>query len=497
MTKGCHHVFNRTRSAGLADAVATVAALAKSYAVIEFDLDGRILTANPRFLDALGYTLPDVQGQHHSIFLPAGEKDLPSYKAFWQALNRGECQVAEFKRIGKGGREVWIEATYNPLLGPDGRPFRVVKFATDVTGKRLAFANLAGQVSAIQASQAVVEFDLGGHVLTANANFLDVLGYTLDEVVGKHHSLFVPDDERDTPGYTAFWHELRDGAYQTGQFTRVGKGGRKVCIQASYNPILDLNGRPFKIVKYATDISAQAELLANLRTMIGQVDDAVARSSRQADQATTAAAETFSNVGTMSASTEQLAASIGEIAQMMTKSNTATETANAQAATAEQATQRLTATSKSMGGIVALIRNIAGQINLLALNATIESARAGPAGRGFAVVAGEVKSLAQQAQAATDRIADEIGRLQTVSVEVVSALAEIGVSIGSVREYVLGTTSAVEQQSAVTREMSARMQRTAAGVTAINDNMSGIATAVGQVSHALQDTKRAAQTLSR
>jgi methyl-accepting chemotaxis protein len=490
-----------SRSSAAHDAVAKLAALNKSQAVIEFRPDGTILTANDNFLNAMGYTLAEVQGKHHSMFVEASQRDSADYRLFWQKLNQGEYQAAQFKRIGKGGKEVWIEASYNPILGRDGKPYKVVKYATDVTQQKTEYADLRGQVDAIRKSQAVIEFSLDGNILTANGNFLNAMGYTLAEVQGKHHGMFVDPAYRSSADYRLFWEKLNRGEYQAAQFKRFGKGGKEVWIEASYNPILDMNGRPFKVVKFATDITRQVAMLGNFKTLIdknfGEIESAIERSSGQASQAAGAVNETTGNMQSMAASAEELAASVREIANMMARSKAATDNAHSQTTLADSATQRLTVTSESMSNIIALIRNIAGQINLLALNATIESARAGDAGKGFAVVAGEVKNLAQQAANATNLIAVEIEKLQTVSTDVVSALANIGKSIEQVREFVSGTASAVEEQSAVTQQMSSGMQTTVTNISAINDNMGEISAAVNQAAHALSGTKSAAQVLVR
>ena len=480
---------------------ATLAALDRSQAVIEFNLDGVVLTANQKFLDALGYTLEEVKGKHHGLFVEPAYAASPEYKLFWEELRHGRHQAAQFKRVAKGGREVWIEASYNPVLDRRGNPIKVIKYATDITAQKQDYADLMGQVQAINKAQAVIEFDLDGTIRTANGKFLDAVGYTLPEIKGKHHSLFVEPGYAAGSEYKLFWEELRHGRYQAAQFKRIGKGGREIWIEASYNPILDLNDKPFKVVKYATDVTAQVTLLVTLKHIVdknfGEIEDALGRSSAQAQVATQAVQNTSESVQAMAASAEELAASVREIANTMVKSKRAVDTAHEQLTGADQAIQKLAAMSKSMVGIVSLIRNIAGQINLLALNATIESARAGEAGKGFAVVASEVKNLARQAGDATNQIAQEIDGLQQVSSEVVTALGTIGRSVSAVQEYVTGTASAVEEQSIVTQEMSSAMQSASGTVAAMNDNMIEISTAVHQVAHAVNSTRTATQVLVR
>jgi len=413
------------------------AAISRAQAVIEFNLDGTIITANENFLNALGYSLGEIQGKHHSMFVEPAVRDSAAYREFWAKLNRGEYDAAEFKRIGKGGKEVWILASYNPILDEKGKPFKVVKFATNVTEQKLRTADLSGQIAAIGKSQAVIEFNMDGSILNANDNFLRTLGYSLTEIKGRRHSMFVESAERDSAAYREFWAALNRGEYQAAEYKRIGKGGKEVWIQASYNPILDMNGKPFKVVKYATDITQQVVARMKNEHVRGMMDS-------------------------VASGAEELNASVREISEAMTKSKDTALDAVGRVEAADREAQRLSAAADSMSGIVELIGSITGQINLLALNATIESARAGEAGRGFAVVASEVKSLANQAKQATDRIGQEIASLNGISGDVVTALTEIKHAIQNVSQYVTSTAAAVEEQSTVTNEMSSSMQRAAA-----------------------------------
>jgi len=251
-------------------------AIGKAQAVIEFGLDGRVLTANPNFLDALGYTLAEIQGQHHSMFVDPTHRASPEYRLFWDKLGRGEYDAGQYKRIGKGGKEVWIQASYNPIMDLNGKPFKVVKYATDITAQRLQAADWSGQIDAIGKAQAVIEFDMSGKVLWANDNFLNTLGYSLQEIQGHHHSMFVETGERSSPEYRQFWERLNRGDYDAGRYRRIGKGGKEAWIQASYNPIMDLNGKPFKVVKYATDITEQVKAADMLAEAVGQAQAAAA-----------------------------------------------------------------------------------------------------------------------------------------------------------------------------------------------------------------------------
>jgi methyl-accepting chemotaxis protein len=421
---------------------AQAAASSRAQAVIEFNLDGTVVTANENFLNALGYALGEIQGKHHSMFVEQAERDSAAYREFWAALNRGEFQAGEYKRIGKGGKDVWILASYNPVLDEKGKPFKVVKFATDVTAQKLKNADLAGQIEAIGKSQAVIEFKLDGTIIHANQNFLSALGYTLGEITGKHHGMFVDRAERESAAYRDFWAALNRGEFQAGEYKRIGKGGKDVWIQASYNPILDLNGKPFKVVKYASDVTRQVLVRMGNERVRGMMDS-------------------------VAAGAEELNTSVREISEAMVKSKETAMSAVERVASADSQARRLSDAAQAMSGILELIGNITGQINLLALNATIESARAGEAGRGFAVVASEVKSLANQAKQATDKIGAEIESLNGISGDVVTALDTIRKSIQDVAEYVTSTAAAVEEQSTVTSEMSSSMQRAADEARAI------------------------------
>ncbi|MBE7200313.1 MAG: PAS domain-containing methyl-accepting chemotaxis protein [Parafilimonas terrae] len=483
------------------EAQAKLAALDRVQGVIEFDLTGRILTANQNFLDVVGYTLPEIVGQHHSLFMDPAQRDSAEYRAFWERLRAGTFDSGQFQRVGRGGRPIWIQASYNPILDARGRPYKVVKFATDITQQRTEEADRAGQIAAIDKVQAVIAFDLDGTVIEVNDNFLAAMGYTRAEVIGQHHSLFVEPGHRDSEAYRAFWAALRNGTFQAAQFRRIGKGGREVWIQASYNPIFDAAGRPYKVVKFATDISEQVRLFANLRTLIdqnfGEIEQAVAHSTKAAALASSAADSTSGNVQTVAAAAEELAASVAEMSQSIVRSQSATDTAYACVQDADAHTKRLADNATAMTSIVGLIQNIAGQINLLALNATIEAARAGEAGRGFAVVASEVKALADQAARATGRINGEIASVQRVSQEVVDALSLIGNSVSVMRETVVATAAAIEEQSAVTRDLAENMQSASGAVTAITGNIGAIVQSVAGVSQAVGTTREAAKVLAR
>ncbi len=479
-----------------ADSQGQIDAVGKSQAVIHFNLDGTIVSANENFLKTLGYSLPEIQGKHHSMFVPDAEKHGAAYRQFWEALNRGEYQSAEYKRIGKGGKEIWIQASYNPIFDLGGKPFKVVKYATDISDRKLRDADSQGQIDAIGKSQAVIHFNLDGTIVTANENFLKTLGYRLDEIQGKHHSMFVDDKEKLAVPYRLFWEALNRGEFQAAQYKRIGKGGKEVWIQASYNPILDLNGKPFKVVKYATDITQKTIIQHGIDRDLGEIATALDTANEQVTSAASASEETSANVQAVASGAEELSASIGEISRRVAEASQISGRAVDQSKRTNDIVSGLSSSVTRIGDVVSLINNIAAQTNLLALNATIEAARAGEAGRGFAVVASEVKSLATQTAKATEDIGSQIAGVQSATTEAVGAIADISKTIDTINEISSTIASAVEEQNAVTKEISSNMQTASAGVQAISQNMSQIMVATKSANDAAGKVKEASLALA-
>ena len=394
----------------------------------------------------MGYTLNEIKGKHHRIFVDPAYAQTSDYKNFWSRLNDGNFFSEEYQRFGKGGNEVWIQASYNPINDMNGKPFKVVKYATDITEQKKFSADAKSQLAAISKSQAVIEFSLDGTILNANENFLRALGYTLPEIQGKHHRTFLIPSEASTPAYAAFWEKLGRGEFHSGTYKRMTKTGQEIWIQATYNPIFDANGRPYKIVKYASDVT----------------------DVMQTSQQTGVIAEDV-NITTQSvaAAIEEMSASISEISKNMQLSKEAAMGILNDSTQSSAAAAQLSSSMKVMENVVQLINNIAGQVNLLALNATIEAARAGEAGKGFAVVAAEVKNLATQTTKATEDIARQIQEVQIVSEKVAESIQTIVASANNVTQYIVGVASAIEEQSAVTQEISGNTQRMSSSVSDI------------------------------
>ena len=468
-----------------ADFRGQIAAVNKAQAVIQFELDGTIIDANENFLSTLGYSLAEVQGKHHSMFAEPQFAESDEYKNFWEALRRGEYQAGEYRRIGEGGKEVWFQASYNPIMGPDGTPFKVVKYATDITQQTIDNADFRGQIEAIGMSQAVISFKLDGTILDANKNFLGALGYSLDEIKGQHHKMFVEPAYSGTAEYEQFWTKLRNGEYQSGEYKRIGKGGKEIWIQASYNPIMGPDGKAFKVVKYATDVTAtvlerqEGERVGKLvDENLGKIVDAVGNANMQSSTAADTSSKAAQTVQSVAAAAEEFEASAREISRSMVASKNEVDKVLSETVAADASTQKLSTAAEEMTSIVEMIQNVAGQINLLALNATIESARAGEAGRGFAVVASEVKSLANQVAQATEKIGTEISGMQSIASDVVGRLQGIRSAVDSVEASVSGVASAVEEQSATSQEITSNMQTASSAVQEINENLTSIASAV-------------------
>jgi methyl-accepting chemotaxis protein len=537
---------------GSRDNQANVDAIMRSQAVIEFDLDGTIITANENFLKAMGYSLDEVRGQHHSMFCDAAYAASAEYKAFWAELGRGKFQSAAFQRFAKGGREVWIQASYNPVLDRSGKPVKVIKFASDITAQRQQSADHAAQIEAISRVQAVIAFDLDGTILTANENFLATVGYSLPEIVGKHHSMFCDKDYVATVEYRQFWERLRAGQYEAAEFQRFGKGGKEVWIQASYNPILDASGKPVKVIKFATDISERkrgekilAELAGSLARMAegdlgGRIDTVFTgqyEALRQAFNQTlaqldtivhglgsasgtlrTATAEILSGANDLSSRTTKQAATIEETSAAVEQLSSAVADNAKRAATASSKARQvsqsatdsgvvMTDATKAMGAIeassakisniIGLIDDIAFQTNLLALNASVEAARAGDAGKGFAVVAVEVRRLAQSAASAS---ADVKALIEASAGEVRAGAQLVGKAAERLHDILAGAEESavlIDEIARENRQQSGALEEVAVAVRQMDEMTQHNAALVEQTNAAIEQTEAQAGELDR
>jgi methyl-accepting chemotaxis protein len=423
---------------------AKVDAIDKVQATIEFSLDGRVLWANDNFLGTFGYALEDVRGQHHRLFCQPSYVRSPEYQAFWQRLARGEPDAGRYRRVARDGRDVWIQASYTPVLGVDGKPAKVVKYATDITAEVQRDTETGGKLEALSRSQAVIEFDLQGNVLAANANFLRALGYTAPEILGRHHAMFCEPEQVRSQAYRDFWADLSEGKFQSGRFRRLGKHGIEVWIQATYNPILDTEGRPYKVVKFATDVTAQVEREREVSRKV----DAIGAVLQDMTAAIGNVARTTERTSGLASQTQHAA---GEGSQLLQRSR--------------DAVVDIQKSATAVHEIIDTIGEISSQTHLLAFNAAIEAARAGEHGVGFSVVADEVRKLADKSAQAAREIArqishnvERVGEGGRLSEEVDAAFRRILLQVGNTSEAVGEIHQAMTRQSAATQAVSQLLQ---------------------------------------
>lgn len=479
---------------------AVMTAIDRSMAVIQFDTNGNIESANENFLQAMGYSRDEIIGGHHRLFVDPEYAESREYRDFWFKLRSGEFFSAEYRRVRKNGEVIWLQATYNPVFDSHGNVEHIVKFASDITAaKEQAFED-RGLIEALDRSQALIKFSPDGTILHANQNFLNSMGYTLQEIVGKHHSMFVSQDYARSDAYRSFWSGFKVGQFQSEQFERVGKGGKPVWIQATYNPIPDASGvKLAKVIKIASDVSLRVQQEQTLSALIdkdltGIADHALTVSDQARDMASELAT-TSGTIRDVAAASEELSASTEEIMRIVRNSRDTADSTQTLTASASDYTVRLEKAAAEMTSIVEIINDIAGQINLLALNATIESARAGEAGKGFAVVASEVKQLASQVSNATSTISGQIDGVQSVSTDVIRALQDISSSMTNIIGNVSEVSNSVEQQAQATQEISNRMQTAAGAVQLIDSRMTDVATSVSDTSRISGEVKENVRAL--
>lgn len=410
-------------------------AIERSMAVIEFDLSGNVLRANANFLQTMGYRAEQVQGQPHRMFCTPAFVGSAQYSQLWSNLRNGQFQSGTFERVAGDGQSVWLEASYNPVRDDAGQVTKVVKYAMDVTPRLQAESEANAKLEAIGRAMAVIEFNLDGTIITANANFLQRMGYSLAQIQGQHHRLFCTAEVANSSAYSDFWQRLNQGELFSGQFERVDKHGQTVWLEANYNPVYDASGRLCKVVKFASDVTAMVQQHSADAASAAQAYHISLNTRDIAEKGAEVIQQTASGMRDIAADIDgssQLIAKLGERSQQITT-------------------------------IVNTIRGIADQTNLLALNAAIEAARAGEQGRGFAVVADEVRQLAARTSGSTAEISSMIAMIQDETRQAIHSMdgtrdrAALGVDLANragaailqIRE---GTSEAVQAVSAFANE---------------------------------------------
>ncbi|NVK55989.1 MAG: PAS domain-containing protein [Alteromonadaceae bacterium] len=518
-----------------------LAALDRSQGVIEFRPDGEIVKANDNFLSLMGYSAADVIGKHHRIFVDPEYARSSEYREFWAQLQRGEFASGEFLRYDSSGNEVWIQASYNPVSTSDGQVTRVVKYASDITAQKRKNAYYSGQIKAINNSQAVIEFEPNGKILSANDNFLNAMGYSMRDIEGKHHSMFVDAEYRASNEYRDFWESLANGKFQSGEFKRIGNGGKEIWIQATYSPIVDDNGDVFRVVKYATDITSRklaindicdimlslskgnltskldreyegefillAESVNDFVTNLASIITEIRAGSENINNASSEIARGNSDLSTR---TEQQASSLEETASSMEE---ITSTVQLNADNAKQANglasdaskvaidggklieqvvgtmAEINDSAKKIEDIIGVIDGIAFQTNILALNAAVEAARAGEQGRGFAVVASEVRTLAQRSANA----AKDIKGLISDSVNKVESGNQLVTKSGDTMQEIV---TAIQRVNDIMSEIASASAEQASGIDEVNKAISQMDEMTQQNAALVEEAAAAAESMS-
>lgn len=540
-------LFGNRKKSNEAVALDALSALNKSLAIIEFTVEGAVIRANDNFLSLMGYTSEEIVNKHHRIFVLPSDFVAGGYDAFWADLRRGVSKAERFRRITKTGDEVWLEASYNPMVDHSGQVYRVIKVAKDITADFQHATDAQGQLAAIGRSQAVIEFSLDGTVLTANENFCRALGYDLSEIQGRNHRLFVTTDEAGSAAYADFWTTLNSGKFFSAEFKRIGKSGQVVWIQASYNPIFDLNGRPYKVVKYATDITARKNALASigdslitlaqgdltseirftfpddlepvriaLNDTVRQFGKTVAELRQTSMALRNATSEILAGANDLAdrttrqaAAVEETSATLEHLAQAVVENAGLAENACVSArqvsasavglgevmSDANAAMGEVSAQAVKISNIIGMIDDIAFQTNLLALNASVEAARAGDAGKGFAVVAIEVRRLAQSAARASHDVKELIEESNTAVGSGTKLVAMAAARLKTIVESVKHSSGLVEAIAEANKEQSVSLAEVNGAVRQIDEMTQHNAALVEETNAAIEQTEGQASRL--
>ena len=500
------------------DAKRVLKALGRSLAIVEFEPNGKVIAANENFCRLLGYQPAEIEGKPHSLFVDSDTAKSPDYAEFWTKLGRGEFDAGEYKRVGKDGREVWIRASYNPVVSASGKALKVVEVASDITAAKLQAAENAAKLEAISRAQSVIEYAVDGTILTANENLLKATGYPLEKLQGQHHRMFVDAAYAQSSEYQEFWRKLNRGERIEEEYKRVVKGGREIWIQASYNPIFDLNGRVFKVVNFMTEVTGRYSAVEQIGVGLGRLAEgdlehriqtefiaaleplrvnfnaslealeqsmlAVSGNTlairADAGEISSAADDLARRTEQQASSLEETAAALEEITVTVKKTaegakhardivSTAKVDADKSGEVVREAMAAMTGidkSSKQISEIIGVIDEIAFQTNLLALNAGVEAARAGDAGRGFAVVASEVRALAQRSAQAAKEIKGLISASTAQVGQGVQLVTRTGEALGRIVAQVIEINTVITDIAASAQEQSTGLEQVN---TAVNE----------------------------
>jgi methyl-accepting chemotaxis protein len=492
----------RTKGDDAAKLAKLLKASDRGFAIAEYDVRGNFLSANENFCQNSGYTQEELVGKNHRSIVRSTQSDSEFYRSTWSELAQGVAKAGAMHMSGKNNKEYWVNFVLVPVLDHDGRVERAIEFSNEITATMTRAVDAERQLDAVGRYQAVIEFDLTGTIINANDNFLKAVGYSLSEIVGRKHRIFVKPKDIESDAYKNFWRELAEGIVQTGEFRRIGKSGTEIVLEASYAPILGDDGKPYKVVKFARDVTKQrtesdaakalkaetsrkfTETSAKLHDasdslsgVASKVANGAAQTATEATNVASAAEEMKKNVSSVASAAEQMSMTTKEIASNASESAKTASEAKGLANTANATVQALNSGAAAIGKMTKVISTIAQQTNLLALNAAIEAARAGEAGKGFAVVANEVKELAKQTARATEEITSQVDSIQGDTKRSVESIGTIAKVIEQIDGYASSIALSVDQQAAAVRDIARNASEVSAGVGNVVDSISGVANA--------------------
>lgn len=390
-------------------------AIKSNVALIEFKADGTIIDANELFLETVGYRLEEIQTKHHAMFCYKADSSSPDYQRFWAELAKGQAKHGRFRRVTKSGQQLWLEATYFPVLDAQNNVSKVIKIAYDVTQQTENLTEQNAIYASIDKAMAVIEFTPEGFIVNANQNFLTSMNYSLAQIKNQHHKIFCDDQfYLENPD---FWKKLSSGQLNSGKFQRFDAKGNEVWLEATYNPVLNSEGKVVKVIKFASLITERVKQAERTKTA--------------AHLAHQTAMETFNVAEQGKANIDSSRALALEISETVKRTDTVILSLSEQA--------------KEISNMVSIIKSVAEQTNLLALNAAIEAARAGEAGRGFAVVADEVRQLASRTSSASNEISNVVSRNLEVTQQVLDAINSIDGLSGRNREMITQLSDIIDE----------------------------------------------------